>query len=130
MSPMVVPARSQTVAHATYSNVTLEASVEGGAMRPGWSVRVLIAKRSTVIAGVEPNFPEMDSCSSLLFAINPPDPILRQLELVAQVRHRRGPHITEPPACQRVTGSPKRSRAPPWKAAGSSPGRAAGSRRH
>src|SRR5438128_8152856 len=52
MSPMVVPASNQTVAHARYSNVTrvVGASVEGAATRRGSRIRVLIAEGSIVIA--------------------------------------------------------------------------------
>src|SRR5689334_8595845 len=52
MSPMVVPTRSQTVAHARYSNVAraVGASVDCAATRPGSRIEVLIAERSIVIA--------------------------------------------------------------------------------
>src|SRR5262249_39106420 len=45
MSPMVVPTSSQTVAHATYSNVTrtVAGSAEGEGGSPGSRIRVLIA---------------------------------------------------------------------------------------
>src|SRR5215510_4397439 len=44
MSPAVVPTRSQTVAHATYSNVTrtVAGSTDGAAIRLGSRIRVLI----------------------------------------------------------------------------------------
>src|SRR2546428_4158207 len=49
---MVMPASSQTVAHATYSNVTrtVGASVEDAATRPGSRIRVRIAEDSIAIA--------------------------------------------------------------------------------
>jgi hypothetical protein len=52
MSPMVVPTRSQTVAHARYSNITraVGASVDCAATRPGSRIEVLIAERPIVIA--------------------------------------------------------------------------------
>src|SRR5262247_747003 len=45
MSPMVVPTSSQTVAHATYSNVTrtVAGSAEGEGRSRGSRIRVLIA---------------------------------------------------------------------------------------
>src|SRR5215475_10632864 len=44
MSPAVVPRSSQTVAHATYSNVTrtVAGSTDGAATRPGSRIRVRI----------------------------------------------------------------------------------------
>src|SRR5262249_2685944 len=61
MSPMMVPASSQTVDQATYSNVTrtVGASVEGATMRPGSRILVLIAKRSAVIADARAGISEM-----------------------------------------------------------------------
>ena len=49
---MPVPTRSQTVAHTTYSNSTLTvaASTDGAATRPGSRIRVRIAENPIVIA--------------------------------------------------------------------------------
>jgi len=86
MSPMVVPASSQTVAHATYSNVTRTAgaSVEGAATRPGSRIRVRIAEGSIVIAP--------RSCARLALEGRPSLGIFH-----GDVRaHRRGDHDDRP----------------------------------
>src|SRR6267142_5564570 len=59
MSPAVVPTRSHAVAHATYSNITrtVAGSTDGAAVRPGSRIRVLIARRSIVIAGASSRRP-------------------------------------------------------------------------
>src|SRR3989442_14446405 len=92
MRPMVVPASSQTVANATYSNVTRTAgaSVEGAATRPGSRIRVRIAEGSIVIAP--------RSCARLALEGRPSLGIFH-----GDVRaHRRGDHDDRQYTTQRL----------------------------